>query len=112
MYPSHPTPAPYHGQPLVKHFNFAYTAIFNILGNPVTQLPLGIGQWGVPLGVQVGNFPYLYFYLCPNFALPCPPADSWREETGPPVPGCGWAGGETDGWLDTSWGSVVTSWGS
>ena len=53
IYPSHSTPAPYHGQPIVKTFNFAYTAIFNILGNPVTQVPLGLGSSGFPLGVQV-----------------------------------------------------------
>ena len=38
LYPSHSTPAPYHGQPLVRTFNFAYTGIFNILGLPVTQV--------------------------------------------------------------------------
>lgn len=53
IYPSHSTPAPYHGQALVKTLNFAYTAIFNVLGNPVTQVPLGLGSWGVPLGVQL-----------------------------------------------------------
>ena len=31
--PSHPTPAPHHNQLLLKPFNFAYTGIFNILGN-------------------------------------------------------------------------------
>ena len=53
LYPSHATPAPYHGQALIKTANFSYTAIFNVLGNPVTQVPLGIGSWGVPLGIQV-----------------------------------------------------------
>lgn len=53
IYPSHSTPAPYHSQPILKNFNFAYTAVFNILGVPVTQVPLGLGSWGVPLGVQV-----------------------------------------------------------
>ena len=53
LYPSHSTPAPYHGQPLIKTFNFSYTGIFNVLGNPVTQVPLGLGSWGVPLGIQV-----------------------------------------------------------
>ena len=53
IYPSHSTPAPYHGQPIVKTFNFAYTAIFNILGNPVTQVPLGLGSAGLPVGLQV-----------------------------------------------------------
>ena len=53
LYPSHSTPAPYHGQPIIKTFNFSYTGIFNVLGNPVTQVPLGLGSWGVPLGIQV-----------------------------------------------------------
>ena len=54
LYPSHSTPAPYHGQALIKTANFSYTAIFNVLGNPVTQVPLGISKtWGVPLGIQV-----------------------------------------------------------
>ncbi|XP_076060373.1 fatty-acid amide hydrolase 2 isoform X2 [Oratosquilla oratoria] len=53
LYPSHPTPAPYHSQPLFRTFNFAYTAIFNVLGLPVTQCPMGLGSDGVPLGIQV-----------------------------------------------------------
>merc|ERR1712203_931665 len=53
LYPSHSTLAPYHGQPIIKTFNFSYTAIFNVLGNPVTQVPLGLGSWGVPLGIQL-----------------------------------------------------------
>lgn len=43
----------YHNQTLTKPFILTYTAIFNILGVPVTQVPLGLGSWGVPLGVQV-----------------------------------------------------------
>jgi len=57
VYPTHSSPAPYHGQPLLKlvtmAFNFAYTGIFNVTGNPVTQVPLGLGSWGVPLGMQL-----------------------------------------------------------
>ena len=53
IYPSHSTPASYHGHPIVKTFNFTYTAIFNILGNPVTKVPLGLGSSDVPLGLQV-----------------------------------------------------------
>ena len=53
LYPSHPTPALYHGEPILRTFNFSYTGIFNVLGNPVTQVPLGLGSWGVPLGIQV-----------------------------------------------------------
>ncbi|XP_032781058.1 fatty-acid amide hydrolase 2 [Daphnia magna] len=56
LVPPHPTPALYHNQPLTKPLNAAYTAIFNVLGFPVTQVPLGLGSWGVPLGIQVvGN---------------------------------------------------------
>ena len=40
IYPSHPTPAPYHNLPILRTFNFAYTGIFNILGNPVTQVKI------------------------------------------------------------------------
>ena len=53
LVPPHPTAALYHNQPITKPFNAAYTAIFNVLGLPVTQVPLGLGSWGVPLGVQV-----------------------------------------------------------
>lgn len=54
LVPPHPTAAIYHNQSLTRPFNFAYVAIFNVLGFPVTQVPLGLGSWGVPLGVQVG----------------------------------------------------------
>lgn len=53
LYPTHPRPAPYHNQPLLYPFNWAYTGIFNALGLPVTQVPLGLGRAGVPLGLQV-----------------------------------------------------------
>jgi len=57
VYPTHASPAQYHGQPLLKMLtgamNFSYTAIFNVTGNPVTQVPLGLGSWGVPLGMQL-----------------------------------------------------------
>ncbi|KAH7977621.1 hypothetical protein HPB49_003050 [Dermacentor silvarum] len=49
VYPSHPEPAPFHYQPLLKPFNYAFTAIFNVLGYPTCQCPVGIS----PLGVQV-----------------------------------------------------------
>lgn len=53
LYPSHPTLAPYHCQPLFRPFNFAYTAFFNMLGLPVTQCPLGLSKDRLPLGIQV-----------------------------------------------------------
>ncbi|KAJ7418941.1 Fatty-acid amide hydrolase 2 [Willisornis vidua] len=53
LYPSHPTIAPKHHSPICMPFNFAYTAIFNVLGLPVTQCPLGLGSEGLPLGIQL-----------------------------------------------------------
>ncbi|XP_042566409.1 LOW QUALITY PROTEIN: fatty-acid amide hydrolase 2-B [Clupea harengus] len=53
LYPPHPHLAPKHHHPLFTPFNFAYTGIFNILGLPITQCPLGLSQEGLPLGVQV-----------------------------------------------------------
>ena len=34
-------------------FNFAYTAILNVMELPATQVPLGLDGKGLPLGVQV-----------------------------------------------------------
>lgn len=53
LYPPHPRPAPRHGSPLLRPFDFAYTAVFNILELPVTQVPMGLSRQGLPLGVQV-----------------------------------------------------------
>lgn len=53
LFPTHPTPAPYHNEPLVKPMNFSYTAIINCLGLPATTVPLGLGKEGLPIGIQV-----------------------------------------------------------
>ena len=54
LYPSHPTVAPYHNRPISTPFNFSYTGLFNALGFPVTQVPLGLHpHQGVPMGLQV-----------------------------------------------------------
>uniref|UniRef100_A0A669PUZ9 Fatty acid amide hydrolase 2 n=1 Tax=Phasianus colchicus TaxID=9054 RepID=A0A669PUZ9_PHACC len=53
LYPPHPTVAPRHHHPICMPFNFAYTAIFNVLGLPVTQCPLGLSSEGLPLGIQL-----------------------------------------------------------
>ena len=53
LYPSHPRPAPRHFGSLLRPFDWAYTAIFNILELPVTQVPMGLSRSGLPLGVQV-----------------------------------------------------------
>uniref|UniRef100_A0A096N7R6 Fatty acid amide hydrolase 2 n=2 Tax=Papio anubis TaxID=9555 RepID=A0A096N7R6_PAPAN len=58
LYPSHPTVAPKHHVPLTRPFNFAYTGVFNALGLPVTQCPLGLNVKGLPLGIQVVAGPF------------------------------------------------------
>lgn len=53
LYPTHPTAAPMHYEPLIKPFNFSYTAIINVLGLPATACPLGLNKQGLPIGIQV-----------------------------------------------------------
>jgi len=53
LYPSHTSTAPYHAQALLRLANFSYTSIFNALGLPSTQCPLGLGSQGTPMGIQV-----------------------------------------------------------
>ncbi|XP_053368200.1 fatty-acid amide hydrolase 2-B [Clarias gariepinus] len=53
LYPPHPLLAPKHHHPIFTMYNFIYTGIFNVLGLPVTQCPLGLSEEGLPLGVQV-----------------------------------------------------------
>jgi fatty acid amide hydrolase 2 len=53
LYPSYVSPAPRHYKPLWPPFNFVYTAIVNVMQLPATQVPLGLGSAGLPLGVQI-----------------------------------------------------------
>lgn len=53
LYPSHPRIAPRHGAPLLVPFRWVYTAIFNVMELPVTQVPLGLDRRDLPLGVQI-----------------------------------------------------------
>ncbi|XP_055537891.1 fatty-acid amide hydrolase 2 [Wyeomyia smithii] len=56
IYPTHPTVAPYHNEPIIRALNFSYTGIINVLGLPSTAVPLGLGREGLPIGLQViGN---------------------------------------------------------
>jgi len=57
LYPSHPTTAPRHYMPLLTPLNWGYTGLFNILGFPVTQVPLGIDKKGLPVGIQIVSIP-------------------------------------------------------
>lgn len=51
--PTHPRAAPKHRWPMLRPFDHAYTGIWNILRMPVTAVPLGLNEGGLPLGVQV-----------------------------------------------------------
>ncbi|XP_054723061.1 LOW QUALITY PROTEIN: fatty-acid amide hydrolase 2-like [Uloborus diversus] len=53
VYPTGPDYAPYHGQALLKPFNVSYTAIFNLLGLPVSQCPITLSSKGLPIGLQI-----------------------------------------------------------
>jgi fatty acid amide hydrolase 2 len=53
--PPYSRAAPRHFEPLRTPFDFVCTAIFNSLGFPVTQVPVGFDAAGLPLGVQVAG---------------------------------------------------------
>lgn len=55
LYPSFTQPAPRHHRPLLNPFQFSYPSILNALEVPSTQVPLGLGTRGLPLGVQVAS---------------------------------------------------------
>ncbi|MGH2953763.1 MAG: amidase [Solirubrobacterales bacterium] len=55
LHPPFPRVAPRHGATVGRPWTLASTALFNLLGLPVTQVPLGLGERGLPLGVQVAG---------------------------------------------------------
>jgi fatty acid amide hydrolase 2 len=55
LYPTFARTAPRHYAPLGTPFSIGYTALFNVLGMPATQVPLGLSRAGLPLGVQVAG---------------------------------------------------------
>jgi fatty acid amide hydrolase 2 len=57
LYPPYPEPAPKHYRALLPPLKWQYTAIWNVLEFPVTQVPLGLSRAGLPLGVQVASVP-------------------------------------------------------
>jgi fatty acid amide hydrolase 2 len=52
LYPPFPRPVPKHRHTIGQPWLATNTAIFNLYGLPTTQVPLGIGDNGLPLGVQ------------------------------------------------------------
>jgi fatty acid amide hydrolase 2 len=57
LFPSHPTTAPRHYMPLFTPFSWGYTGLFNVLGFPATQVPLGLDKKGLPTGIQIVSIP-------------------------------------------------------
>lgn len=53
LHPPYSRPAPKHNTPLWTPFDFACTALWNILGYPVTVVPLGLSDEGLPVSVQI-----------------------------------------------------------
>jgi fatty acid amide hydrolase 2 len=57
LHPPHPRVAPRHGRTVGRPWVLTPTAVFNLLGLPVTQVPLGLNADGIPVGVQVAAAP-------------------------------------------------------
>jgi len=55
LYPSYTSVAPFHYVPMITAFHWVYTAILNVMELPVTQIPMGLNDKGIPLGVQVAS---------------------------------------------------------
>jgi fatty acid amide hydrolase 2 len=53
LHPTHSHVAPRHGTTVMRPWSVQPTAIFNLTHSPVTQVPLGLNNRGLPLGVQV-----------------------------------------------------------
>jgi fatty acid amide hydrolase 2 len=53
LYPPFPRLVPKHRHTIAQPWLATNTAIFNLYGLPATQVPLGLGDKGLPLGVQV-----------------------------------------------------------
>ena len=53
LHPPFSRVAPRHGRTVGRPWMIAPTALFNLLGLPVTEVPLGLDDGGLPLGVQV-----------------------------------------------------------
>lgn len=62
FYPSAPFPASYHYSAYLRPFNFSYWGLFNVLKFPVCQVPLGLDEQGLPVGIQV-SYAYIQKFL-------------------------------------------------
>ncbi|KFM66134.1 Fatty-acid amide hydrolase 2, partial [Stegodyphus mimosarum] len=53
LFPTFPVTAFHHNESCVYIPNVCYTSIFNVLGLPATQCPLGLNSQGLPIGIQI-----------------------------------------------------------
>jgi fatty acid amide hydrolase 2 len=58
LHPTFPRVAPRHGRTVGKPWLLNTTAVFNLAGLPVAQIPLGLNARGLPLGVQAAVGPH------------------------------------------------------
>jgi fatty acid amide hydrolase 2 len=57
LHPAHPRPAPKHRRTLGRLWLLTPTSVFNMAALPVTEVPLGLSDSGLPVGVQVAAGP-------------------------------------------------------
>jgi fatty acid amide hydrolase 2 len=57
LHPPAPKTAPKHGRTVGRLWWIHPMIVFNLAAVPVTQVPLGLGDDGLPLGVQVAAGP-------------------------------------------------------
>ncbi|CAH1400816.1 unnamed protein product [Nezara viridula] len=58
LYPSFSEEAPMHNRLCSKILDISYLSIFNVLGMPVTQCPVGMTREGIPIGIQIAATPH------------------------------------------------------
>jgi fatty acid amide hydrolase 2 len=57
LHPAYPRTAPRHGRTIGRPWLLTPSAVFNLAGVPVTEVPLGLTSHGLPLGIQVAAGP-------------------------------------------------------
>ena len=53
LQPPYSRPAPRHHTPLLTPFDSGYTGLWSVLGYPVTVVPMGFDEHGLPVAIQV-----------------------------------------------------------